>query len=431
MANESKRTPRVETLATGNEVVWGEIADSNSAFVSAKLAEIGVKVARHNAVGDDAAEIIATVREIATRATLCIVCGGLGPTEDDLTTDAMASAAGVGVVEDAEARVRLEARLRASAWRMSPNNLRSVRVPVGSTVLQNEMGSAPGYVTRIGGCDFVVLPGVPREFRFFVTTHVTPRARALCPDAFTATEVFTTFGEGESLVAEKVSPLGEAHPDVEIGYLARMPYVLVKMTAAGASEAEARGRLAAPMSAARARLGALVLGAGEMTMGEATLAALAERKLTLATAESCTGGMVGEMITAVAGSSRYYKGGVVAYANEVKRSQLGVFSGTLAAHGAVSRETAAQMALGALTRLDADVAVSATGIAGPGGGSDEKPVGLVCFGLATRDAEGTVQLRSFERRFSGDRARVRVYAATTALDLVRRVALNVELPDAT
>ncbi len=410
--------PVIETLATGDEVVRGDVVDTDSAYVSQRLAESGLLVARHTAVPDTFEEILGVIREISSRADLCIGSGGLGPTGDDLTADVSARALGVGVQFDATAEARMRERFARAGYRFTENNRRSTRVPQGAQVFQNEVGTAPAFSATIDRCRFFFLPGVPAEFRYFVDAHVVPWALARWPGGFGAVVQLKTLGWGESHLAERFEDFAQLFPEVQVGYRAHSPEVWLKLTAEAASREAALSILAPAAAEARRRIGDTVFGRDREELDTLAHEALLRSGKTLALAESCTGGLVASMLTRHPGASRYLLAGFVTYSNEAKTRDLGVAAGTLAAHGAVSGETAAAMARGARERTGADIGVSITGIAGPDGGTPNKPVGLVYLAVAAGGGAPAVA----EHRFRGDRGRIQRAAAAHALNLILKTA---------
>lgn len=382
---------RIETLATGDEVVSGDVLDGNAAHFARRLRDEGYAVARQGAVPDDLEAIAAALREIGARARLCVVSGGLGPTEDDLTAEAAVRAAGVAL-----------------------------------ETYVNPVGSAPGLAVAIGGCRFFFLPGVPREYEALVEAAVLPWVRAnlrLGEGEAVALAELRTFGWSESRLAERFSGFEAKFPAVRLGYRLKAPEVILKLTSRGRDAEAARRALDAPLEEARWMLGPTLIEPGSDGVPGAVHRLLTERGLTLSLAESCTGGRVARLLTSYAGSSAYFLGGVVAYADGAKRELLGVPAALFAAggFGAVSAECAEAMAAGALDRFGTDLAVSVTGIAGPGGATPGKPVGLVHLCLVERASGARVGLR---RLFRGDRERVQRTSSFAALEMVRRRVLG-------
>ncbi len=406
----------------------GDVVDSNSAHVSRQLLREGFPVTRHNALPDDFNLLAEAIREISSRADLCICTGGLGPTEDDLTADVVARVLGSTVDFSEEALERMKRRFEKLGYRFTENNRRSTRYPRGAEVFQNEVGTAPAFAARIGRCHFFFLPGVPKEFQFFVEGQVLPWARARWTDTATVVTQLKLLGWGESHLAERFQDYPTLYPSVKLGYRAHAPEVWLKLTASGRTREAARAALAEPVREAMARVGDSVFGQDDEDLPSIVHRLLSgegiRETLRFGTAESCTGGLVAELLTRHAGSSSYFQGSIVAYSNAIKQSLLGVPDSLLREHGAVSPECVAAMASGALERLGLDLAVSISGIAGPAGGTAEKPVGLVYLGLAWREGSVTSTL-TIERRFRGERVRVQKAAALTALDLVRRHLLGI------
>jgi nicotinamide-nucleotide amidase len=411
--------PIIEWLATGDEVVGGDVADTNGAFVSQQLIRYGLFIERHTALPDRRELLIEGIEQIAKRADLCVMCGGLGPTEDDLTAEVMAKVIGTQVVIDQPALSRMKARFRTAGYRFSENNLRSAQVPVGSEVFQNEVGTAPAFSVTVDRCRFFCLPGVPREFRDFVVRVVVPWCRERWGGGFGSLVQLKTLGWGESHLAEQFADFGQLFPQVTVGYRAHSPEVWLKLSARAGSTREAQQLVQPAVKEARRRVGSTIFATDDETLDRIVHQLLIERNQTLALAESCTGGRIASLLTQHAGSSSYFLGGVVCYSNASKQAWLGVPSELLATQGAVSAKVAASMAVGAATGCQATHALAVTGIAGPGGATPDKPVGLVFIAHA-----GPTGTRVIERRFRGDRDRIQRAAALTALEMLRRFVLQ-------
>lgn len=422
----------IETLATGDEVVNGDVVDSNSAFVSQKFVREGCLVTRHNALPDDRELLVQGLIEISKRADVCVCSGGLGPTEDDLTSEVAAQALGVGLETNPTALERMKARFEKVGYRLSPNNLRSVTVPKGAEVFQNEVGTAPAFAIQLGRCRFFFLPGVPKEFRFFVDQHVLPwlrghlDARGGGAGNLSVVTQLKTLGIGESHLAEKFEDFPELFPAIKLGYRIHNPGVWLKLTAEGKTRDEAHAVLAPAVQEAEKRLGSLLYGRDEDDLVKIVHALLVEKQTQIVTAESCTGGLISQMFTANSGSSAYFLGGAVTYSNDLKSRMLGVPVSIFQDHGAVSRPCAEAMALGALDRFNAEISLAVTGIAGPTGGTPEKPVGLVYLAIGVRSDAGKREARVIERKFHGDRERVQRAAALTAVEMLRRQLQGLE-----
>jgi len=408
---------RAAVLSTGDELTTGRIVDSNASWIADKLFELGIDLAAILTVGDYPERLAWAWRRALELAEVVISTGGIGPTADDLTTETVARVLGVGLVEDAAAAERMRRFFAARGVEMPANNLKQALVPAGAIVIPNALGTAPGYRAQLGDRHLVVLPGVPREMKPMMEESVLPWLRGVCGGGVHVARTFQTFGLSESALDERMA--GVVDPaEGRVSFRASFPEVSVRVVVRGeAADAEARADALA--ARVRARLGAYVYGEGTTTLEEVVGGLLRERRLTLAVGESCTGGLVAHRVTNVPGSSAYFLGGVEAYANAAKESLLGVPRPILDRHGAVSEETAAAMAAGARRAFGADVAVATTGVAGPGGGTAEKPVGTVCFGLAS--ADGVVSRRY---QLWGTRDWVKLLASQVALDWVRRFALG-------
>jgi nicotinamide-nucleotide amidase len=408
---------RAAILSTGDELTTGRIVDSNASWIADKLFEIGVDVVCVLTVGDWPERLAWAWRQALAQADVVISTGGIGPTADDLTSETVASVLGVPLVEDSASAERIRRFFAASGRPMPENNLKQALLPAGAVVVPNALGTAPGYRVAHGDRTVFVLPGVPREMKPMVEETVLPWLRAQRGGDVYLARTFQTFGVTESGLDELVA--GVVDPaEGRVSFRASFPEVSVRIVAHGEPEVAA-ARLAAVGDRLRAAIGPYCYGEGAVTMEATVGALLRERGLTVATAESCTGGLVAHRLTNVPGSSAYVRGGVIAYANDAKRSLLGVSQATLESHGAVSEETAAEMAAGARRALGCDLAISMTGVAGPDGGTPEKPVGTVCLGLAS--ADDTVAARY---QLWGTRDWVKLLASQVALEWIRRHLLG-------
>jgi nicotinamide-nucleotide amidase len=410
---------RASILAIGDELLSGQTTDTNSGWLAERLRAIGVEVVDFLTVPDDEGAIIRAFERALDDADVAISTGGLGPTADDLTTACVARVAGLALVLDEASLREIEERFRRLGREMTPNNRKQAMLPAGCEVIPNPWGTAPGSITPVerGGRTqhVLVLPGVPSEMRRMAEATVLPWLEARRPGVRFASRTFSTFGRAEAkldeLLAGVVAP-GEAR----LAFRAAFPKVQARVTVSGAPDEDLEARLDAIETRVRERLGVSLYAAGDEGMEETVGRLLRERGFTLAVAESCTGGLIGSRITDVPGSSEYFLLGVVSYTNEAKQQLLGVHAETLAAHGAVSIETAEEMAAGARRLAGSDLALATTGIAGPGGGTPEKPVGTVCIALAW---EGGAWSRRYQL---GERGRewIKAYTAQLALDRVRR-----------
>ncbi len=407
-------------VSTGDEIVGGRTVDTNSSWLADKLASLGIDVTAFLAVSDDVDRIVWAWQSAIDKADLVISTGGLGPTSDDLTTEAVAAVAGTGLQLDSVQAERIREFFRSRGRTMSDNNLRQAMLPVGSEVIPNPVGTAPGYrieiPRRAGGSSVgMVFPGVPREMKpMFEQTALPWIASRTDPGRVVVAQAFSTFGAPESALDEKLRGVVPADRG-RLAFRASFPKISVRVSVAGA-EADARRELAALAAEVRSRIADFVYADGDASMEEVVGGLLKSEGLMLASAESCTGGMIGSRITDVAGSSAYYSGGIVAYSNDLKERLLGVSVKTLERYGAVSEETAREMAAGALAAGRADIAVATTGIAGPDGGTPEKPVGTVAIALARKGREPESRLY----RFWGGRDWVKILTTQVALDWIRR-----------
>jgi nicotinamide-nucleotide amidase len=406
-------------LSIGTELTRGELVNSNAAWLGAALTELGFEVVEHCVVDDDEARIVAALERLARTASVIIATGGLGPTTDDLTTATVAKTLGVDLVRDEGSLEHIRRRFEKVGRTMSDSNAKQADFPVGAQVLANPIGTAPGFEIDLRGARAFFMPGVPREMMRMFDEEVTPRIRKLASN--NAHQVrYRTFGLPESAVGEKLAGVEQAFPGVTIGYRAHFPEIEVKVLARAADEAAAQALAERAAGEVRTRLGGVIFGEGDDTFAGVVGRALRSRGWTLALAESCTGGLVGHMLTKEPGASDFLLLDAVTYANSAKQSVLGVSEDVLRAHGAVSAEVAGSMAEGARRVSGADVALAITGIAGPSGGTDTKPVGLVYLAVTT--AKGTTVE---EKRFSwggGDRLWIQTLAAYTGLLMVRAAA---------
>jgi nicotinamide-nucleotide amidase len=417
---------KAEVLTIGDELLRGEITDSNKSFLSQRLLGLDIETRFHVTCADDRADIAEVFRRAAARSDVVLVSGGLGPTRDDLTIEVLAETFGRKLVLHQPSLDGLRAFFARFGREMAAINEKQAWFPEGAEVLDNPIGTAPGTMLEVprdgGSALFFCMPGVPRELYKMMDEQVLPRiASRLRVDTWVRATLLRTFGVGESTLDEMLRDL--PLPDgVELGFRTQFPDNHVRAVARAATAAEADAKVERTCALMRERLGPLVYGVGEETLEEVTGRLLDEHGQTLAVAESCTGGMIGELFTATPGSSAYFKGGVVAYWNDAKAALLDVPQALLDAHGAVSAEVARAMAEGARARFGTDLAVATTGIAGPTGGSREKPVGLVYVALA--NASGS-DVRELQLAF--DRERNRRLTAQIAIDWVRRHLLGAAL----
>jgi nicotinamide-nucleotide amidase len=417
---------KAELLATGDEIRTGTLVDTNTAHIAEHLMAIGIEVRRHHCCGDGQSDLVTVLLEIAARSEICVVTGGLGPTSDDRSAAAAAEAAGVPLALDSEALEVVERFFRKAGRPLTDSNRKQAELPQGAEFLDNPVGTAPGFSMKIDACRFFFLPGVPYEMKRMLAEEVLPRVQALRGDAGQCylTRTLTTFGLPESQVGDKVARLEERFPELTLGLRAKFPVIQVKLYGSGTDRERVEAQLDSGVKWVAEQLGrALVSREGESL--EAVVGGLLRQKeATLAVAESCTGGLLAHRLTNVAGSSDYFLLSAVTYANSAKEALLGVTAQTLEAHGAVSEATALAMASGVRERAGADFGLATTGIAGPAGGSDDKPVGTIWIGLATpRGAIAKRRYFPFGRRLMNKQM-----FAMAALELLRRELLGFSGP---
>lgn len=402
----------IEVISIGTELLLGQIVDTNAAWLSARLAEIGVGVYRRTTVGDNLSRIVAALQESLARADGVITIGGLGPTEDDLTREAMASVLGEPLVLDEGEAARLKAFFETRGREATPRQLRQAMRPVSAQPLPNPNGTAPGLYAEWQGKPIFALPGPPHEFQPMVTDHVLPRLTARTGGRVIQSRVLRLCGIGESDAEAQLQDLIQSE-NPTLAPLAKLGEVHFRITARAESPAQAQQLIAQMEQQVRARLGAYIFGTDDTTLEQAVVQSLIEAGQSLAVAESCTGGLLGHRITSVPGSSEVFLGGVISYSNALKEALLGVPREVLATHGAVSEPTARAMAEGVRQRVGSWWGIGITGIAGPGGGTPEKPVGLVYVGVS--DPTGTIVRHQI---FPGDRHTVKYRATQYALWLL-------------
>jgi nicotinamide-nucleotide amidase len=405
----------VAVLCTGTELTRGELVNTNATYLAEALTALGFEVAAVDSVDDHAERIVQTLERLGHDHEVVVCTGGLGPTTDDLTSECVARLLGVPLERDPASLETIRARLERAGRTMAASNAKQADFPRGASILPNPHGTAPGFSVGLGRAAAFFLPGVPSEMKAMFQASVVPAIEPLVAHRSHQT-LLRIFGLPESEVNDRLSGIEAAH-GVTLGYRAHLPEIEVKVLARAPSVVEARVRSERAAAEVRARLGEeIVYGEGLTSLPEVVCRLFEARSLTLAVAESCTGGLVAELLTGVPGASRSFLGGVVAYANAAKTELLGVDLRDIEAHGAVSAEVARAMAEGARRRLGASVAIAVTGIAGPDGGSAEKPVGLVHFAVASE--RGVLAKQTI---FTGGRELVRRRAAFAALALARRV----------
>jgi nicotinamide-nucleotide amidase len=414
-------------ISIGDELVLGQNVDTNSAWLSRQLAAAGCFTRAHLTVPDDQRLIEQAIHECAQRSDFLVITGGIGPTADDLTRQALAVVMRQELVLNDLWLRRLEDFFKARGREMPQSNRIQAMIPTGARMIENSMGTAagidatltqdlavPGHAPRKHTCRVFVMPGVPKEMTSMFARDVLPHIRAGTSGQTIVSRALHTFGLGESVIAQRLGDLMRRERNPSVGTTVSGGVVTVRVNARFESRDKAHEELDRAIDACRAALGELIYGEDDQTLQEVVGRLLAEKKLTVTTAESCTGGLLGKMITDVSGSSEYFKAGFITYSNQMKYERLGVSMEVINTYGAVSEPVVQAMASNAKRLAKADVALAISGVAGPTGGTETKPVGMVCIALAH---EGGVIARTFN--FPGDREWVRDRAAKMALAMLR------------
>ena len=409
-----------EILTVGTEILLGDLVDTNSAYLSARLAALGVSVYRHTTVGDNAKRIAAALREAASRADLVITTGGLGPTSDDLTNQCLGEAAGREMVEYPEARRHVDEMFRRFGREPTPSNYKQAIFPDGSKLIPNPVGTAMGAMLELDGALVATFPGVPGEMRRMFEDTLEPLTRERSEGAIVSRTLWFT-GIGESALAEQVQDLLDAS-DPTVAPLAGQGKVRLRITSRANTPEEAEEKITPVADQILSRLGDYYFGEDDETLESVLGKLLKERGATLALAESCTGGLLAKRLTDGAGASAYFVEGLVTYSNESKEQLLRVPNHLLVEHGAVSEPVAGAMAEGVRKVAGSNYGLSVTGVAGPDGGSEEKPVGLVFVGIS--DKEGTEVERLDLSAWRRSREAIRERSANRAFDLLRHRILG-------
>ena len=408
-----------EIIAVGSEMLTPYRMDTNSLYLTDQLNQLGVDLIFKSVVGDNLRRLVGAAQHALFRSDIVIFSGGLGPTEDDLTREAVAEALGLGLRRDEEILSRLEQRFAERGWKMSPNNAKQADVLDGATVLSNPNGTAPGQWLsgQFDGREHIILllPGPPHEMKGIFENEARDRLRAKIPPAHLFTRTLRIAMLGESTVDARVSPIYKRYPDVETTILAGGGEIELHFKSRGASLDAAQARADEVAGLVEDELEDAVFSRNGESLEQIVGYWLQMRNASVAVAESCTGGLLAERITSISGSSRYFLGGAVVYSNQLKTDFAGVPEDMIHRHGAVSREVAAALAEGIRYRCESTLGVGITGVAGPAGGTAEKPVGLVFHAVASDRGTEVIQ-----RNFPGDRKRIRRFASTMALDMVRK-----------
>ena len=414
---------KAEIIAVGSELLTPDRVDTNSLFLTARLNQLGIEVTRKTVVGDDLAPLRNAFDEAAKRVELIIASGGLGPTEDDRTRDAVADLLGRKLARDPAVMRMIEARFRKIGRVMSEVNARQAMVPEGAMVLENDRGTAPGLWLESNGHIVILLPGPPHELKAMFSAQVEPRLARLATGVRLMSRELRVAGMGESDVDQRIAPIYTRHNDVQTTILTAPGEIQIHLRAWTQDTAAAERQLQGIVESIVLTLGEAVFTTAGESMEEVVARELTMHHATIATAESCTGGLLAERLTRISGSSAYFLGGVVSYSNTLKSAWVDVPAEIIESRGAVSSEVAVALADGIRRRTGATLGVGITGVAGPTGGTPEKPVGTVHVAIA--DASG-----SKERgvHYPGERDRIRWQASQTALDLVRRYFLYASQP---
>lgn len=411
-----------EIIAVGSELLTPFRSDTNSLYLTEQLNQLGVEVVGKTIVGDHMRRLVTAAQQAIFRSEIVIFSGGLGPTEDDLTREAVSEALGLKLKRDPDVLTKLEERFATRGWKMAANNSKQADVIEGAVVLPNANGTAPGQWLsgKFDGRDriIVLLPGPPHELKGLFESEVRERLRAKVPPAFLFTRVLKVAMLGESAVDARVAPIYKRYTDVDTTILAGAGDVQLHFKTSAPTLEAAQLRADEVADEVENELDDAVYSREGETLEQIVGYWMQMRNATLAVAESCTGGLMAERVTSVSGSSRYFLGGAVVYSNQLKTELAGVPADMIERHGAVSREVAAALAEGIRYRCESTLGVGITGIAGPGGGTAEKPVGLVFHAVASDQGTELTQ-----RNFAGDRKRIRWLASTMALDMVRRTLM--------
>ncbi len=409
----------VQLLLTGNEIMSGDTVDSNSALIARRLGELAIGVYRKVTVGDDVKLLGMELAAMAQDSDLLIINGGLGPTIDDLTAEVLARVTGVGIKEHPQARAHLEDWCSRRRLPLNAANLKQAMLPAGATVIDNPVGSAVGFEMMVGSCRVICTPGVPSELAAMLDGIVADLARRMDRPAQRSILRLQTFGLGESTAQQMISDGIDDWPgEVELGFRAGAPQMEIKLSVDSDAALPARQRCRGQLEQL---FGDHIIGEGDSTLAGRVLELLRERGATLTTAESCTGGLIASMLTRIPGSSEAFHAGFVTYANNIKHAVLGVDEQVLASEGAVSEAVVRQMALGAMARSGADYAIAVSGIAGPDGGTQDKPVGTVWLAWGSATA-----LKSCRLRWPVERTLFQTMVAAAGLDMIRRTLLGLD-----
>ena len=411
---------KVHILTIGDEILIGQIVDTNAAWMSRRLNLQGAQVTGKSSVGDDLEDIQEGLRNALAKADAVLITGGLGPTKDDITKKALADFFGVDLVFHEATWERIQKLFENWGRSTTPAHRQQCFMPANAQLLHNKMGTAPGMWFEHEGKVVVSMPGIPYEMEYLMQHEVLPRLAGHFPGRPIAHRTILTVGEGESRIAARIEAFEEQlPPGFKLAYLPNLGKVRLRLTGTGADQDALERELDRKAEELEALIPELVFGRGEDQLEAVIGRMLRERNLTLGTAESCTGGLIAHRITTIPGSSDYFMGSVVSYSNDIKRGLLGVRAETLEQNGAVSEETVREMVIGGLERLGVDIVVAVSGIAGPGGGTPDKPVGTVWMAAGTKE-----HIKTEKWQIGKDRLKNIEYSAVQALNLVRRLLLE-------
>ncbi len=408
----------IQLLMTGSELMSGNTTDSNSTMISQSLATLGLTVHKKITIGDNQNQLIATIQEMATHSELLIVNGGLGPTVDDLTAQSLALASDCKLEQNEQALAHLQSWCEQRGLKLNSANMKQAMLPIGVDIVPNSRGSAVGFSMYWQKCLIICTPGVPSELRTMLSEEIIPLIESRHPDhPKIITERFQTFGIGESSLQQLINEQLPDWPDsIELGFRAGAPQLEIKIRAAESVPAQ---EISNWRNQLQQLLGAHIIGSNDCQLAQLLIYLLHEKKKTITTAESCTGGRIATMLTEVAGASSVFEAGFVTYSNSMKNKLLGVKEQSLQNYGAVSQQVVTDMALGALNISGADYVVAVSGIAGPDGGTEQKPVGSVWLAWGTKE-----NLKSYFFRFRYGRKLFQTMVSAAALDLIRRELLE-------
>jgi len=408
-----------EIICVGTELLLGNIVNTNAAFISERLSAIGIDCFRQCVVGDNMKRLTEQLSESSSRCDIIILSGGLGPTEDDMTKEAVAEFCGLPLVEDKASRKAIAAYFEKRGIKPTENNWKQALVPKGSSAVENPNGTAPGIIVDTKNCKYILLPGPPGELEPMFENSIIPYLNGLC-DRVLISKTVKIVGVGESLVETQIKDMIDAQTNPTIATYAKTGEVHVRVTASASDEKEAKKLVKPVVKELKERFADNIYTTEEdVTLERSVIDLLLANKMTVSTVESCTGGLLSGRIVSESGASDVFKCGLTTYSNKSKRRLVGVKKGTLDKYGAVSKQVATEMAKGGAALTKSDVCLSVTGIAGPTGGTEEKPVGLVYIAC---NVKGKIKVKEF--KFSGNRNKIRSLSVTNALILARECILE-------